>query len=118
MKLADILTEIEAEVKCCESSLDRDVDWCYCSDLLSDVMANSAKNSVWITMQTHHNTIAVATLVGLSAILVSRGAVPNEDTIEKATRENIPVLTTKLPTFEAAGRLYSLLNAENPKNLK
>ncbi len=110
MKLSDILKELEAEVKCCEDSLDREVSWCYCSDLLSDVMANAAKDSVWVTLQTHPNIVAVASLIGLSAILVSRGAAPDPETLEKAAREKIPVLTTKLPTFEAAGRLYNLLS--------
>ncbi len=110
MKLSETIGELEAEVKCCESSLDRDVSWCYCSDLLSDVMANAKKDSIWITLQTHPNIVAVASLLGLSAILVSRGAEPDPETIAKAVQENIPVLTTKLPTFEAAGRLYNLLN--------
>jgi len=109
MKLLDIIGELEAEVQSCKSVLDREVKWSYCSDLLSDVMANADKDSVWITLQTHPNIVAVATLAGLSAILISRGAVPDPETLEKAERENIPVLTTKLPTFEAAGRLYSLL---------
>lgn len=110
MKLAEIITKLEAEVKCCEDSLEREVTWCYCSDLLSDVMANASKDSIWITLQTHPNTIAVASLLGLSAIVVSRGASPDQETLEKAIRENIPVITTGLPTFEAAGIIYKLLS--------
>jgi len=113
MKLTDILKELEAEVKCCESALEREVTWCYCSDLLSDVMANASKDSIWVTLQTHPNIVAVASLIGLSAILISRGAVPDPETLEKASQENIPVLTTKLPTFEAAGRLYMLLSNQS-----
>ncbi len=110
MKLSEIVTELGAEVKCCAESLQREVKWCYCSDLLSDVMANAEKDSIWITLQTHPNTIAVASLINLSAILISRGASPDNETVEKAIRENIPVLTTNLPTFEAAGILYKMLS--------
>jgi predicted transcriptional regulator len=110
MKLSDLVSELEAQVQCCENSLDREVSWCYCSDLLSDVMANASKDCIWITIQTHPNIVAVATLVGMSAILISRGAMPDAETLNKATKENIPVLTTALPTFEAAGRLYKLLS--------
>ena len=109
MKLSDIMKELAAEVKCCETSLNNEVSWCYCSDLLSDVMANASKDSVWITLQTHPNIVAVASLLGLSAILISRGATPDPVTLEKAAQENIVVLTTNLPTFEAAGRLFKLL---------
>ncbi|PKM83376.1 MAG: serine kinase [Firmicutes bacterium HGW-Firmicutes-14] len=113
MKVSDILNELEAEVRCGETSLDRDISWCYCSDLLSDVMANAQKDSIWITLQTHPNIVAVASLLGLSAILISRGAEPDPETLNKAAQENIPVLTTKLPTFEAAGRLFMLLNQQS-----
>ena len=110
MKLSDLVSELEAQVQCCENSLDREVSWCYCSDLLSDVMANASKDCIWITLQTHPNIVAVASLVGMSAILIYRGAMPDAETLNKATKENIPVLTTALPTFEAAGRLYKLLS--------
>ncbi|MHB9095377.1 MAG: DRTGG domain-containing protein [Eubacteriales bacterium] len=110
MKISDLVKELEAEVKCCGDTLDREVSWCYCSDLLSDVMANAAKDSVWVTLQTHPNIVAVASLLGLSAVLIIRGATPDPETIEKAIQENIPILTTKLPTFETAGRIFNLLS--------
>jgi predicted transcriptional regulator len=110
MKLSEIVKELEAKVECCDSALDREVAWCYCSDLLSDVMGNAIKDSVWITLQTHTNIIAVASLINLSAILISRGATPDPETIAKAAQENVPILTTSLPTFEAAGKIYKLLS--------
>lgn len=110
MKLTNIVKELNLKIECGESSLDREVTWCYCSDLLSDVMANATKDSIWITLQTHPNIVAVASLIGLSAILISRGAVPDPETIAKAAQESIPVLTTDLPTFEVAGALFRLLS--------
>lgn len=110
MKLSELVSELQAQIQCCNDSMDREVSWCYCSDLLSDVMANAAKDCIWITLQTHPNIVAVASLVGMSAILISRGAAPDAETLNKAAQENIPVLTTDLPTFEAAGRLYKLLS--------
>ena len=110
MKLSELVSELSAQVQCSENSLTREVSWCYCSDLLSDVMANASKDCIWITLQTHPNIVAVASLVGMSAILISRGATPDNETLDKAAKENIVVLTTDLPTFEAAGRLYKHLS--------
>lgn len=110
MKLSGLISELQAQVQCCEDTLDREVSWGYSSDLLSDVMANAAKNCIWITLQTHPNIVAVASLVGMSAILISRGAVPDPETLNKAVKEKIAVLTTDLPTFEAAGKIYQLLS--------
>ncbi|MEK6581108.1 MAG: hypothetical protein AABZ25_01850 [Nitrospirota bacterium] len=33
---------------------------------------------------------------------------PDEDTLKKASEENIPVMTSPLSAFELAGRLYTL----------
>lgn len=110
MNLSSIVSDLAFEVQCGEDSLERQVSWCYCSDLLSDVMANAPKDSIWITLQTHPNIVAVASLAGLAAILISRGAVPDAETLTKAQQEGIPILTTELPAFDAAGKLYLLLS--------
>jgi predicted transcriptional regulator len=82
----------------------------YVSDLLSDVMGNAREGQIWITLQTHQNIIAVASLKDLAAIIVVKGLVPEADTIERSNQENIPVLSTDLDTFTIAGRLFELLN--------
>jgi predicted transcriptional regulator len=82
----------------------------YVSDLLSDVMGNAREGQIWITLQTHQNIIAVASLKDLAAIIVVKGLVPEADTIERSNQENVPVLSTDLDTFTIAGRLFELLN--------
>ena len=47
----------------------------YCGDLLSDVMANAPAQSVLMTIQAHKNTIAVASLVGITALVICNGRV-------------------------------------------
>ena len=81
-------------------------------DLLSVVMANASKNSVWITVQKHLNTVAVATLKEIGAIVISHGFVPDEEVIDRAKKERIWILTTEEPSFEVSGKLYRLLRNE------
>jgi hypothetical protein len=38
--------------------------------------------------------------------------VPDTDTIEKSNIENIPVLSTKLDTFNITGKLFELLRTK------
>ena len=78
----------------------------YVSDLLSNVMANAQQGDVWVTMQAHQNIIAVASLLGLSAIIVTGGAEPDNDTIGKARQEGINLLKTQLHSFQIVGLLY------------
>ncbi|MBP6965669.1 MAG: serine kinase [Armatimonadetes bacterium] len=80
----------------------------YSSDLLSDVIGNAGAGHIWVTIQIHQNIVAVATLLGLSAVVIAGGAEPEEKTIEKADEEGIRILTTPAKAYEVVGRLYEL----------
>ncbi len=109
MKLAEVVAALGLAVRTGAARLDREVTGAYVSDLLSDVMAHAAEGNIWVTIQVHPNVVAVATLLNLAAVIISRGAEPDAATLEKAEAEGIPILTTNWPTFEVAGRLYQLL---------
>ena len=80
----------------------------YTSDLLSNVMGQAKAGSVWVTMQGHQNIIAVASLVGLAAVVVAGGIEPEPQTIAKAKEQEVILCKTPLSVYEAAGRLYRL----------
>ncbi|MFQ5791000.1 MAG: serine kinase [Acidobacteriota bacterium] len=108
MKLADLVDTLDLEVTSAHRSLDKEVTGGYASDLLSDVIANSRTGDLWITLQIHLNIVAVASMKGLAGIVRVNGREPEEDTIEKAETEGIPMMVSKLPTFELVGKLYHL----------
>ncbi len=80
----------------------------YTSDLLSCVMAGAAHGSVWVTLQAHSNIIAVATLLEISAIIITEGAIPDPGTIGRANEENVILLSTSLPTYPVVGKLWEM----------
>jgi predicted methyltransferase len=92
-------------------SMDRVVCGGYCSDLLSDVMANAREGQAWITIQTHKNVIAVALLTGVAAVIIAGGRQPEADTVQKEAEEKVTVLLSDEPSFEVAGRLYVVLGS-------
>jgi predicted transcriptional regulator len=92
-----------------ESGLNNEISGGYVSDLLSDVMGNASENEVWITLQTHQNVLAIASLKDLAAILLVKGFEPDPEMLEKSNEEGIPVLGTKLGTFEISGMIYQLI---------
>lgn len=108
MELRDIVEALGLEIKAGHDKLDNDVQRGYVSDLLSDVIANSRASDIWITLQVHQNIIAVASLKDLAGIVLTGGRQPQEDTVAKATAEGIPLMLSKLPAFELAGRMYRL----------
>jgi hypothetical protein len=84
----------------------------YTSDLLSDVMANAKDGGALITIQAHKNTVAVATLVNISVIVVCNSRPIPDDMIEAARDEGIAIILTKENQFTVSGRLYDLLRKE------
>ncbi len=52
---------------------DREVTCGYTCDLLSWVMAHGKAGMAWITVQTHMNVIAVASLMEMAAVIIPEG---------------------------------------------
>ena len=110
MKVKELVEKLNLKVLSGEKGLDREIDGCYISDLLSDVMGNAMEGNIWITLQTHKNVMAVASLKEMSCIILVKNLVPNDETIEQSNEEDLPILQTNLPTYEIAGLVYNLLN--------
>jgi len=108
MKLKELAGRLNWELKTRNVPIEAEVKTGYASDLLSDVLANSIEGDLWVTRQTHLNIVAIAVMRDLSGILISSGAEPDPDTLEKAGEKMVPIFRTTLPTFEVVGRLYQL----------
>jgi hypothetical protein len=89
---------------------DREISTGYASDLLSDVMANAKADGVLVTVQAHKNAVAVASLVGLGAIIVCNSRPLPEDMIEAARAEGVAVFRSAASAFEISGRLWAALH--------
>jgi serine kinase of HPr protein (carbohydrate metabolism regulator) len=85
----------------------------YATDLLSDALGYSRPKQVWITIQQHKNVMAIAVLKNLSAVILAKGMIPDQDTIIQSNIENIPILGSDLESFELIGKLYGLLKIDS-----
>ncbi|MDR2783074.1 MAG: hypothetical protein LBB48_04425 [Treponema sp.] len=90
---------------------DAELTSAYTSDLLSDVIANAHDGGALITIQAHKNTVAVASLVNISVIVVCNFRPVPEDMLEAAKDESIAVIRTRENQFTVSGKLYKALNA-------
>lgn len=82
----------------------------YVCDMLSDVMGSAQPGQAWITIMKHLNTVAVASLAGLPAIIFAKGNAPDAAVVEKASGEGICLISSGLDTFSLAGILYQMLH--------
>lgn len=77
----------------------------YTGDLLSDVMGNAPADSIWLTVQSHTNILAVASIVGAKAIVLCNGLHFERATVEKAKDNGIVLFETGRTSFEITGML-------------
>lgn len=108
IKLDDIVKKLDLKVLTTESDLNRRISSVYCCDLLSWVMANGKKDCLWITVQTHTNIVAVASLLELAAIIIPSGISVDPKTLEKAIQEDVVLLSSQAGAFELSGLLYEM----------
>lgn len=80
----------------------------YSSDLLSWVMAHGVRGGAWITVQTHLNIIAVASLLEMSCIIIPEGIEVDKPVLDKAEEEGIAVLSSGRTAYELSGMMYSM----------
>ena len=109
MTVQDIVAQLGLKVCSGKQGLNREIVGGYTSDLLSDVMGNADENQVWVTLQTHKNIMAIASLKELAAIVLVKGYEPEADTAEQSNEEGIPILASDEEAFELTGKLYNLI---------
>ncbi len=110
MKLTDIIEQLELDIQSGHdpSDLEREVIGGYVGDMLSDVLAHAESNDIWVTIQLHLNIIPIAKMKDISGIIIANGRQPDEETMEKARTEDVPVLGTGMNAYQVAGKLYEL----------
>lgn len=106
MILQDVVNLLNAQVLCGEEFLDRPIETCCGSDMMSDVLAFCKCNTLLCTGLTNVQTVRTADMTELSAIVFVRGKVPGELIIKEANENSLPLLATNNTLFEACGVLY------------
>lgn len=102
MTVNDILKHSEFTVINQED--DRAVEKIFCCDLLSIAMAKAPEDSVWVTVMSNRNVIAVASLADVSCVVLAEGYSYDDDAIE-AAKGKVTLLKTDLPIYEAAVKI-------------
>ena len=108
ISLKEIIEKLKVEPLSSMQSLDRQVAGGYASDLLSCVIKGAKKHSVWVTLQSHVNVVAVASLLGLSGVIVTENNRPDQETLNRAENEGIVLMATPKSTYTVVGQLTAL----------
>jgi hypothetical protein len=106
MKLESLLAQLD--LKPLSTFDDREVTGVFVSDMVSDVMAGAKSGDLWLTVQTHKSIVPAANLVDVAAVVVTSGKSVPQETADLASKYKIAILSSGLPTFQLAGKLFAL----------
>jgi predicted transcriptional regulator len=109
MTVQELVNKLNLKVVSGSEGLNREIDGCYVSDLVSDVMGNADAGNVWVTLQTHKNVMAISSLKELACVVLVKGLMPSAETMAQSDAEAIPILSTSMETFEVVGKIYNLI---------
>ncbi len=100
MNVSEFAAKLGAKVITGEAGMDTQVKGIYCCDLLSWVMSHSAKGDAWVTVHTHLNIIAVASLSELSCIVIPENIEMEEATVKRAVQEGVAIISTEFSAYK------------------
>lgn len=106
MTLAEIRDLLDAELVVGEDRLDFEIETAFGADMMSDVLAFARSGCLLITGLTTPQCVRTAYALDIAAILICRGKMPSEQSMEIAKELGIPLLRTRYILFETCGRLY------------
>jgi predicted transcriptional regulator len=106
MKVLQLIELLNLTLAAGAKGVEKEITGGFAGDLLSEAIGRASEGEVWITIQTHKNVVAVASLKELSAVIIAQGHQVEDDVIEAADNENVPILLSTESAFALAGKLY------------
>ncbi len=88
---------------------DRQISGAYIGDLLSWVMGRAQVDSVWITIMSNVNIVAVASLTDVSCIVLAEGVMPDDGVCAVAEQKGVNILSSERSAYELAKELAGIL---------
>ena len=82
MDVKELIEKLDLKVLCGED-FSKNINGCYCGDLLSWVMGRAKADDAWITIMSNINIVAVASLADVACIILAEGVSVDEEVIKK-----------------------------------
>ena len=108
MTVTEIAKALDCKVFCAPDG-EREVTGGYAGDLLSWVMGRAEEGNVWATIMTNVNVVAVASLVGVSLVVICDESEIDGEVIAKAEEKSVNIVRTSMPMYEFCATLSNHL---------
>lgn len=107
MNIAEIIKIVDGTLLNPSANTSRVVRGGCGADLMSDVLASIQPEAVLLTGLCNPQVVRTAQMADVAAIVLVRGKVPQQETVDLAEREQIALISTPYGMFELCGRLYA-----------
>lgn len=107
MKLKEIAKLLNAKVVCGEQYLDREINFVFASDLMSDVLTVNIADLILLTGLTNIQTIRTSEMSDLANIVLVRNKKASADMISLAKENGIVMMECSYSMFKSCGLLYN-----------
>ncbi|MBO4586495.1 MAG: hypothetical protein J5677_01590 [Bacteroidales bacterium] len=107
MTLLELVKKLDASVVLGEERLDMEVEHCFASDLMSDVLTLK-DTPVLITGLCNVQTIRTCDMANLEVVIFVRNKRPTEDMIELAEDNDMVLICSTYSMFKTCGLLWDL----------
>ncbi len=107
MILSQIVETLEAKVLTGADLLDKDINTCGASDLMSDILAGLSEGCILLTGLTTVQVIRTAMVAGVGAVVFVRDKTPPQQVIDLAKDQSLPLISSPFSMFVSCGRLHA-----------
>ena len=106
MKLKDGVALLDAKVICGSGNLDREMEFAFASDLMSDVLTLKNDNLLLLTGLANLQTIRTSEMSDINNIIFVRNKKATAEMIELADENEMVLIECGYSMFKASGLLY------------
>lgn len=105
MKIKEISEILNAEILTNLNNEEKEIQYGFASDLMSDVLAYANSESLLVTGLNNAQVIRTAEMMDMSTVLFVRGKKPCKEILELAQENSVTVLATNYTMFKTCGLL-------------
>jgi predicted transcriptional regulator len=106
--LKDILALLDGELLTPDSEPDKAFPKVFASDLMSDVLTSAEPGSLLLTGLVNSHVVRTCSVADLAAVVFVQGKRPSLEVVAEALADNLPLIATRMPMFEACSRIAGL----------
>ncbi len=106
MKVKEIVDILNLKVVAGHDLLEKDVEYAFASDLMSDVLTLDKNGILLITGLSNHQALRTAEMSEISVIIVARNKKTTEEMRRLAEENETILLESEYSVFRVSGELY------------